>query len=180
MSTIVVLGGGGHTAEMLNVIRILPMHYKPFHYISARCDQSSYAKAHATSPGTCFNIIRTRPVHSWLVPTGILRCLVGIFHALYVLLRTRPRRIYCNGPGLCVPVMIAAWILKRIRVLPFVSIIYMESVCRVSSLSLSGKAAYFWLADHTIVFWEHLHQIYPACVLARGVYTFNDSKDPKL
>jgi len=72
-----------------------------------------------------------------------------------------PLQILCNGPGTCVPVCVIAYAprllgLKRIR------LVYIESVCRVSTLSLSGRLLYPFV-DHLLVQWPKLHARYPRC-----------------
>ncbi|KAG8555571.1 hypothetical protein GDO81_017749 [Engystomops pustulosus] len=67
--------------------------------------------------------------------------------------------ILCNGPGTCIPVCFSA-LLFGILGLKKIIIIYVESLCRVESLSLSGKILYYF-ADHFIVQWPLLTEKYP-------------------
>ena len=60
----------------------------------------------------------------------------------------------CNGPGTCLPIIVAVWLFKlwlfrRCRV------VFIESFCRVDSLSLCGKLVYP-LVDRLIVQWPRL------------------------
>ena len=41
-----------------------------------------------------------------------------------------------------------------------VKMVYVESICRVEGLSLSGKLLYY-LADHVVVQWPELQRKYP-------------------
>ena len=74
-------------------------------------------------------------------------------------LRTRPALLLCNGPGTCVPVAVAALLLRLLGV-KYVAVVYVESVCRVETLSLSGKIM-LRLADHFLVQWPGLAKRYP-------------------
>ena len=54
--------------------------------------------------------------------------------------------------------------MPRLRVqlgIKLIKIVYIESVCRVTSLSLSAKLLY-WFADEMVVQWEPVHEKYPA------------------
>uniref|UniRef100_M1B1H6 UDP-N-acetylglucosamine transferase subunit ALG14 n=1 Tax=Solanum tuberosum TaxID=4113 RepID=M1B1H6_SOLTU len=65
LSTLIVLGSGGHTAEMLNLLYVLQTErFKPRYYIAAATDNMSLQKAHVfedsllgkilcNGPGTC-------------------------------------------------------------------------------------------------------------------------------
>ncbi|XP_064003367.1 UDP-N-acetylglucosamine transferase subunit ALG14 homolog isoform X2 [Pogoniulus pusillus] len=71
-------------------------------------------------------------------------------------------QILCNGPGTCVPVCISALLLGLLRMKRAV-IVYVESICRVETLSLSGKILYY-LSDYFIVQWPELKEKYPRSV----------------
>lgn len=70
----------------------------------------------------------------------------------------RPDLIICNGPGTCVPICYSAWLLRILRI-KSVKIIFVESFCRVKSLSLSGKLLYP-IVDKFIVQWIGLSDKY--------------------
>lgn len=71
-----------------------------------------------------------------------------------------PDLVLCNGPGTCVPICVAAYV-PRLLGVKHIKIVYVESVCRVTSLSLSAKLLY-WFADEMVVQWEPVHKKYPA------------------
>ncbi|XP_067394529.1 UDP-N-acetylglucosamine transferase subunit ALG14 isoform X2 [Emydura macquarii macquarii] len=71
-------------------------------------------------------------------------------------------QILCNGPGTCVPVCLSALFLG-ILALKKVIIVYVESICRVETLSLSGKILYYF-SDYFIVQWPALKEKYPKSV----------------
>lgn len=88
----------------------------------------------------------------------------------------RPDVILCNGPGTCIPLCAAAFVLRVISPVllcppPFrlsmPAIVYVESIARVASLSLSGKLLYHLrLADAVYVQWEGLQRKYPRTIYA--------------
>ena len=68
----------------------------------------------------------------------------------------------CNGPGTCVPICISALLLGILGIKKVI-IVYVESICRVEHLSLSGKIL-FHLSDYFIVQWPTLKEKYPKSV----------------
>ncbi|XP_075038425.1 UDP-N-acetylglucosamine transferase subunit ALG14 isoform X3 [Mixophyes fleayi] len=67
--------------------------------------------------------------------------------------------ILCNGPGTCIPVCFSALLLQILGINKII-IVYVESICRVESLSLSGKLLYYFV-DYFIVQWPLLKDKYP-------------------
>jgi beta-1,4-N-acetylglucosaminyltransferase len=59
-----------------------------------------------------------------------------------------------NGPGVCIPPCLIAFILKVIG-LKHVSIVFIESLARVKKLSLTGKIL-LPIADRFLVQWPYL------------------------
>jgi len=96
--------------------------------------------------------------------TSVATTLYALLHSLLVVWRTRPSIVLCNGPGTCVPIVAAAWAL-RLTGVKHVEICFVESFCRVESLSLSGKilmrAAALGLCEHFLVQWPQLVAKYP-------------------
>ncbi|XP_026138868.1 UDP-N-acetylglucosamine transferase subunit ALG14 homolog [Carassius auratus] len=70
--------------------------------------------------------------------------------------------VLCNGPGTCVP-LCATGLLLGILGLKRVLIIYVESICCVETLSLSGKILYYF-SDYFFVQWASLRDKYPKAV----------------
>uniref|UniRef100_A0A8V5GTE8 UDP-N-acetylglucosamine transferase subunit ALG14 n=1 Tax=Melopsittacus undulatus TaxID=13146 RepID=A0A8V5GTE8_MELUD len=71
-------------------------------------------------------------------------------------------QILCNGPGTCVPVCISALLLGLLGIKRAI-IVYVESICRVETLSLSGKILYYF-SDYFIVQWPDLKEKYPKSI----------------
>ncbi|CAH6789108.1 Alg14 [Phodopus roborovskii] len=70
--------------------------------------------------------------------------------------------VLCNGPGTCVPICVSALLLGILGIKKVI-IVYVESICRVETLSLSGKIL-FHLSDYFIVQWPALKEKYPKSV----------------
>ncbi|KAK3551401.1 hypothetical protein QTP70_016627 [Hemibagrus guttatus] len=71
-------------------------------------------------------------------------------------------QVLCNGPGTCIP-LCTAGLLLGILGLKRVLLVYVESICRVESLSLSGKILYHF-ADYFFVQWKPLQAKYPKSI----------------
>ncbi|XP_055208728.1 UDP-N-acetylglucosamine transferase subunit ALG14 isoform X2 [Gorilla gorilla gorilla] len=70
--------------------------------------------------------------------------------------------VLCNGPGTCVPICVSALLLGILGIKKVI-IVYVESICRVETLSMSGKIL-FHLSDYFIVQWPALKEKYPKSV----------------
>lgn len=90
-----------------------------------------------------------QPFAAAVVPT--LRAIVAAFR---VLLAARPDLVLLNGPGVCLPVLCAAFALRFLGV-RYSHTLFLESVCRVRSLSLTGALAYPFV-DRFVVQWPQL------------------------
>lgn len=71
-------------------------------------------------------------------------------------------QVLCNGPGTCVPLCTAGLLLGLLG-LKRVLLVYVESICRVESLSLSGKILYH-ISDYFFVQWSTLKDKYPKSI----------------
>lgn len=71
-------------------------------------------------------------------------------------------QVLCNGPGTCVP-LCAAGLLLGILGMKKVLIVYVESICRVQTLSLTGKILYP-ISDYFFVQWPALLDKYPKSI----------------
>ena len=163
-STLVVLGSGGHTAEMLRILGGMRLeNYQPRVYVAAGSDSMSVTKAEAfESRQDCRADVRKIPrarqvLQSYL--TSVFSTLLSVAYCVPLVLRVWPDLVLCNGPGTCIPVCATAFLIKFMG-LHDVKLVYVESICRVEALSLSGKLLYY-LADHMVVQWPELQNKYP-------------------
>ncbi|XP_056158481.1 UDP-N-acetylglucosamine transferase subunit ALG14-like isoform X2 [Syzygium oleosum] len=173
-STLIVLGSGGHTAEMLNLLSVLQKdRFAPRFYIAAATDNMSLQKARVMEDSLIdaagvkveetakyLQIYRSREVGQSYV-TSVWTTLVATAHALYLMIQLRPEVILCNGPGTCIPLCAIAFLFKVLGI-RWSSIFYMESIARVKRLSLSGLLLYkLRVADQFFVQWPQLQRKYP-------------------
>ncbi|XP_024607074.1 UDP-N-acetylglucosamine transferase subunit ALG14 homolog isoform X2 [Neophocaena asiaeorientalis asiaeorientalis] len=106
-------------------------------------------------------IPRSREVQqSWL--STVLTTLYSMWLSFPLTHRLKPDLVLCNGPGTCVPICISALLLGILGIKKVI-IVYVESICRVEHLSLSGKIL-FHLSDYFIVQWPTLKEKYPKSV----------------
>ncbi|XP_049393771.1 uncharacterized protein LOC125858129 [Solanum stenotomum] len=174
LSTLIVLGSGGHTAEMLNLLYVLQTErFKPRYYIAAATDNMSLQKAHVFEDSLLgkealkgvggaefMQIYRSREVGQSYI-TSVGTTLVAIAHALWLMIKIRPQVILCNGPGTCIPLCVIAFLFKVLGI-RWSSIFYVESIARVRKLSLSGLLLYkLHMADQLFVQWPQLKEKYP-------------------
>ncbi|KDP26608.1 hypothetical protein JCGZ_17766 [Jatropha curcas] len=173
MSTLIVLGSGGHTAEMINVLSVLQKDwFTPRFYIAAATDNMSLQKARVLEDSLIdttgdkvvsakfMQIYRSREVGQSYI-TSIGTTLIAVAHALCLMIKIRPQVILCNGPGTCVPLCIIAFLFKVVGI-RWSSIFYVESIARVKRLSLSGLLLYkLRIADQFVVQWPQLQRKYP-------------------
>ncbi|KAJ3691051.1 hypothetical protein LUZ61_020215 [Rhynchospora tenuis] len=175
LRTMIVLGSGGHTAEMLSIVNVLQKDkYAPRSYVAALTDNMSLQKAQVYEEsllnsennvekkgGAQFmQIYRSREVGQSYI-TSIGTTIVAIIHAMWIVLKLRPQVILCNGPGTCIPLCACAYLLKLVG-WRWSTIIYIESIARVKKLSLSGFLLYkLPLADQFFVQWPLLQQKFP-------------------
>lgn len=161
--TIICIGSGGHTTEMLQLIQNINFeNYSPRYYIMAHSDITSLNKVQKLEESKNFiidkdyfisKIPRSRSVGQSYI-TSIFTTLVSIFYSIPILLRLRPDLILCNGPGTCIPICILSFLLKC----AFISdtkIVFIESFCRTKTFSLTGKILTY-IADNFIVQWPSL------------------------
>ncbi|KAK2952135.1 putative UDP-N-acetylglucosamine transferase subunit ALG14 like protein [Blattamonas nauphoetae] len=164
---IIVLGSGGHTTEMLNLLTGIDLaQFTPRHYILSETDKISETKGHnfeesrGQNNSVFHRIPRSREVLQ-SYSSSIFTTIKSIFACIKLVITIRPDVVLTNGPGTGFPVCVAAWFLKffwnrNLR------IIFIESFCRVTSMSLTGKLLYYTpIADGIVVQWPELERKYP-------------------
>jgi beta-1,4-N-acetylglucosaminyltransferase len=161
IKTLVVLGSGGHTTEMISLIEALDASkYSPISYCKATSDTTSLQRLqHYKSNHTpkVFDIPRAREVGQSYMSSILTTCYAQL-HALSLIYRIQPQLLLCNGPGTCLPLCLAALALRFFNVLQ-TEIVFCESLCRVQTLSMTGKLLYCF-ADVFLVHWPELQAKY--------------------
>ncbi|KXZ54449.1 hypothetical protein GPECTOR_4g1000 [Gonium pectorale] len=164
--TLIVLGSGGHTAEMLTLMDSMDKSlYSPRTYVVAATDPMSAPKALVrerlwqktdTPVGvSLLQIPRSREVGQSYV-TSVATTLYSLIFAFSLVLVERPELV--RG-------MVAVLGLTSTQ------IVYVESIARTRRFSLSAKLLYHLrLADLLFVQWEQLAKTYPRAVYAGRLY----------
>jgi beta-1,4-N-acetylglucosaminyltransferase len=134
--------------------------YTPRLYVVAEGDQNSVDKIMSLEKDAneykIYVITRSRKVHQSYF-SSIFTTLRSIFDCIPLLLHSRPDLILSNGPATCVPVCVVAFILK-VFYISSCRIAFIESYCRVKTLSLSGWIL-LYLTDIFVVQWTPISKI---------------------
>jgi beta-1,4-N-acetylglucosaminyltransferase len=181
---------------MFALLRALsPSRYAPRVYVIADTDTTSASKVRAhesklrerfAADGTVDDIDSVRSTEHVVLKTprsrevgqrfltSVCTTLRAVKRAAWITVTQKPDLVLTNGPGTCVPLCFAAFCLRvcapvtKSKRGPAVA--YVESVCRVASLSLTGEILYrFRLADIVFVQWEQMLEKYPRAVYAGRV-----------
>ena len=159
IKTLVVLGSGGHTAEMLRLITAFDFdRYAPLTLVTAATDTTSRAKAERELPQAALatarwaEIPRAREVGQSF-GSSVPSTLKALFACVRLIWTASPDLVLVNGPGTCVPVAVLGRLFGS-------RVIFVESWCRVESLSLTGRIMY-WVAHRFVVHWPELARRYP-------------------
>ncbi|XP_054622392.1 UDP-N-acetylglucosamine transferase subunit ALG14 homolog [Dunckerocampus dactyliophorus] len=169
ITVLVVAGSGGHTTEMLRLMETLSAAFSPRLYVLADTDRMSEEKVcsferskDCSDPQYAIHRIpRSREVHqSW--SSSVISTLNALGYSLPLVFRLRPDMVLCNGPGTCVPLCMAG-LLLGVAGMKKVLIVYVESVCRVETMSLTGKILYR-MSDYFFVQWASLRDRYPKSI----------------
>ncbi|VVC27952.1 Oligosaccharide biosynthesis protein Alg14-like [Cinara cedri] len=134
--------------------------FTPRLYILADTDTTSRVRIQSIEHGTDWSIAsipRSRSVNQSYL-TSVLSTICSIIMTVPEVLSFKPDIVLCNGPGTCIPVCFVAFMMT-LFLHTNISIIFVESICRVNTLSLTGKILYF-IADLMIVQWPELKQKY--------------------
>jgi len=162
IKTLIFLGSGGHTAEMLTIIKELNLHnYTPRYYLISNNDPISEEKLRVLESNNdeyfVKTISRSRNVNQSFF-TSIFTTSYSCVQLIPILFMIKPEIILCNGPGTCVPLCFIQFIYKICFIHNNCKIIFIESYCRVKTLSLSGKILLYFV-DEFIVQWPQLKNI---------------------
>lgn len=159
--TMIVLGSGGHTTEMMAIVRELDQRwYWPRIYVLAASDTNSEAKIDDVEPNRStieiFRIFRSRSVHQSYI-SSVFTTIRSTIDSVPLVYKTRPELILCNGPGTCVPICIVAFLFKIFYINGNCRIVFVESFCRVRTVSLTGRILK-WIVDLFVVQWPQLQE----------------------
>jgi beta-1,4-N-acetylglucosaminyltransferase len=144
--------------------------YKHREYIVADTDLMSIQKVHQFESGkgkdySITTIKRSRHVGQSYF-TSIFTTILATLYSIPLLFKIRPSILLVNGPGTCLPICLLIFVLSRcLFILPKCKIIFVESICRVKTLSLTGQILYrLRIANSFIVQWPELQTKYPNAI----------------
>lgn len=159
VNTMIILGSGGHTTEMISICKALNKNwYTPRTYVIAKTDTTSINRLVEIETGAdlqncnIVQIFRSRKVRQSYF-TSIFTTVYSTLNCITVVYRCRPELILCNGPGTCIPICVIAFLLKLFFIHTNCKIVFIESFCRVKSLSISGQILTKLNVDMFVVHW---------------------------
>ncbi|KAL4438809.1 hypothetical protein ABPG74_013482 [Tetrahymena malaccensis] len=167
----VVFGSGGHTGEMLSLIK--KINFKEFnrvYFVKAFSDNVSQGKVEDflkknkveinNEKIEWIDIPRSRQVKQSFA-SSIITTVSSIIYCFIIVIKIKQIDILlCNGPGLCLPIVVSVLMNKYLMLYRRSKIIFVESWCRVQTLSLTGKILIKFV-DKFLVQWEELVQLNP-------------------
>ncbi|MBK7199471.1 PssD/Cps14F family polysaccharide biosynthesis glycosyltransferase [Candidatus Amarolinea dominans] len=154
---LVILGQGGHTAEILRLVDMLAAHGAPFVYQYLITREDNVSGQRIRIPGAIFWVNRTR-YKSYALWQEILRSLLALVQSFFVILAARPHAVITSGPAVAVPVALWARLFGA-------RVIFIECGARVTRLSLTGRLMKR-LAHLFFVQWPELLDDYPQAIYA--------------
>jgi beta-1,4-N-acetylglucosaminyltransferase len=152
----IVLGGGGHTKQMLELVSLLGNDYN-YEYVISSGDNLSEKKIRIN--GRVFKIINPRDMQDKNVLNVIIKFVPSTIQALHLLFKSRSSCIISAGPALSLHISFLGKFLFGKKV------IFIESWSRVYSKSMAGKFTYPF-ADLFFVQWAQEKNNYPKAVYA--------------
>lgn len=161
--TCFVLGSGGHTGELMPLVQCMSRDsYSPRIYVVQTSDSVSSKRVEAYE-GQRRDVIMTGIPRARFVGqsyvTSVFTSAYSILWAVFLVFKWRPQLIVCNGPAICIPMALASLLLRVVCGSSVCRVVFIESGCRVTSLSLSGKLMYHLrLCDTFLVQWERLKE----------------------
>jgi len=147
-----ILGKGGHTTQMLKLLREMP---KDFEYSYVICYEDPISEKKVD--GTVYKVnMPSREGDSNFMKS--VRTLRTIIQAATALIKDNPHVVVSAGPGV-------GTIFSYIGKLLGKKVIFIESWARVYSKSDSGKLVYP-IADLFFVQWKEMEKVYPNAIYA--------------
>jgi beta-1,4-N-acetylglucosaminyltransferase len=146
---LIVLGEGGHSKEMLTLVRLLGDAYE-YHYVIT--DQDALSETKLETHGPIHRVVRPRNKED-----SILRALPKLARcagqSLGILLRAKPHAVIHCGPAVAIPMSILARAMNK-------PVIFVETGSRIHRLSLTGRLMRR-LASLYFVQWPELLAVCP-------------------
>ncbi|MHA1988465.1 MAG: PssD/Cps14F family polysaccharide biosynthesis glycosyltransferase [Promethearchaeota archaeon] len=153
LNLLIVLGEGGHSAELLNLVNFLGNEFR-YSYIVSKEDNISIS--HIRLKGPVYRIHRPRGKQTKIIK-AIFKFFGVFINSFKILIKVRPYAILSTGPAIAVPVSVIGKLLR-------IKIIFVETGSRVQKLSLTGRIMYRF-ADLFFIQWPQLKSKAP-----KGIY----------
>lgn len=150
---LVVLGDGGHTTEMIQLVDLLGPTYQ-YAYMMSTIDHISADKI--TIPGPVYRV--PLPRFKYKQYNSLSGLFNSTFHQIKVLQQTKPNVILSTGANIAI-------IVSFFGRLNGAKVIHVETGSRVYTMSSTGKVMYY-LAHKFFVQWEQLQKDYPKAIYA--------------
>jgi beta-1,4-N-acetylglucosaminyltransferase len=154
-SILVILGSGGHTSEILKVLEDWE---GEINAVCAENDLISARQFNDRFSGRVHFVYRSRRVGQSYF-SSIFTTIYSFFPAFAVIWKESPSLIVTNGPGTALPLCYVGFFM-RFLTLQKIRLVYVESFCRTSTLSLAGRLIYP-ISDEFFVQWPKLHEKHP-------------------
>jgi len=144
---LVVLGSGGHTSEMLRLLQSLESEQDRFSitFVVADSDPTSLARiVPMLGAGWSYHVERIPRIRAVgeSVFHAVLRIPMTFLSGVRIASACAPDVILVNGPGTCLPLVFASVVLQILFITPRAVLIFVESFCRVKTISLTGRLLY--------------------------------------
>jgi len=151
----IVLGSGGHTAQMIRLTEMLHPWFD-FEYVINDDDEKSVRKI--KFPGDIRVVHRPRRKNDKSVARTVFLTILSVRDAFGVVRNSEAVGIVSAGPGLAVPLFLWAGVFRKKR-------IFIESWSRVTRRSAAGRLCYY-LSDLFFIQWPELAGKYPRAIYA--------------
>ncbi len=163
---LIVLGEGGHTVEMVRLVRRLGPRYA---YAYMLVEEDPLSEKKIPFPGPIYRV--NRPQEKQDRAVRIARGHARLtWQSWRVLRRVRPHAIIHSGPGVGVPITYLARLMK-------IPVIYIENGARVRMPSRTGRLVYRFV-DLFFVQWPALIKTaYPRAIYAGILHGFEDAEE---
>lgn len=154
MKLLIVLGGGGHSTEMLRLVNLLGQEYE-YHYLLVK--EVKLSKDRIKRPGIIHPVRRPRGMHDSIL-SAVINSVIAVAQITAIMLRVRPQAVIGSGPAVSVLTSVVGKLFGA-------RVVFIETGSRVKTLSLSGKIIYR-LADLFFVQWAPLRKKCPKAIYA--------------
>ena len=152
---LVVLGMGGHTAQIIKLIDLLGTVYE-YHYVIGHDDVTSKFKIKLR--GTTYIVRNPRGISDNSFIKIFLNFLLSTINVIHLYLKVKPDFVISSGPAIAVPFF---WVAKVFKIRS----IFIESWSRIHTKSKTGILVYP-VADLFFVQWKYMTTLYPRSIYA--------------